>query len=93
MPRSWPFLAGPRAHFHPMLLQELDHGADIGEPRHVVQRELAVGQQSRDHQRQRGVLGARDADLAFELTAALDTESVHGSSSRQILGRVTPRWP
>ncbi len=66
---------------------------DVGEPRHVVQRELAVGQQRRDHQRQRGVLGAGDADLALELAAALDAESVHGPSSRQILGRVTPRWP
>jgi len=58
-------LAGRRADLHAMLFQELQHGRDIGQPRHVVQGELLVAQERRHHERQGSVLGARDADLAF----------------------------
>ena len=40
----------------------------------------------------RGVLGAGDADLALELAATPDADSIHGRLP-QIFGKVTPRWP
>ena len=52
--------------------QQLDHGGDVLQMRHVRHRHRTVGQQAAGQNRQRGVLGARDADLALERDAAVD---------------------
>ena len=39
---------------------------DVGETRHVFEDQRLIGEQARDHQRQRGVLGAGDRDRAVE---------------------------
>ena len=45
--------------------------------RHVADRDRAVGQQRAGQDRQRGVLGARNPDLAVERHAAPDLQFVH----------------
>ena len=50
---------------------------DIGEARHVVERQRLIGQEAGDHQRQRGVLRPRDRDCPVERPAAEDANSVH----------------
>ncbi len=56
--------------------------ADVGEARHVVEDQGLLGEEARDHQRQRGVLGARDRDGAVERPAADDTNAIHFFSPR-----------
>jgi hypothetical protein len=53
---------------------------DIGQPRHVVENERFLGQQTRDHQRQRGILGARDGNGAVERASADDANAVHAKA-------------
>ena len=60
-----------------VLRQQQRHGGDVVEPRHVRQHQALVGQQAGGHQRQRGVLGAADDDLAGERPAAADANTVH----------------
>ena len=50
---------------------------DVGQPRHVVEDQRLVGQKARDHQRQRGVLGARDRDRAVQALTADNANSIH----------------
>ena len=52
---------------------------DVGKPRHVIEDQRLLGQKGCDHQRQRGILGARDRDGAVELVAAdgLDSMSTY----------------
>ena len=50
---------------------------DVGKARQVFQRQRLVGQQGRDHQRQRGVLGAGNRDDAVEPGAAADLDPIH----------------
>src|SRR5262249_52987451 len=52
----------------------------VGKPRHVVENERLVGEQARDHQRQGGVLGARDRDRSVEPLAPVDANAVHAPS-------------
>ena len=54
-------------------LQQLD----VGEPRRVVEDERVLGQKARDHQRQRGVLGARYRDRAVEALTTDDPNTIH----------------
>ena len=65
--------------------------ADVGEPRHVVEDQRLLGQQARDHQRQRGVLRARDRNGAVEAVAADDANAIHYHPSRSTPDR--PRLP
>src|SRR6185312_15803255 len=53
---------------------ELD---DVGEPRHVLEDQRVLGQQPGDHQRQRGVLGARDRNRPGEALTADNAYSIH----------------
>ena len=53
---------------------ELD---DVGETRHVVEDQRVLGQQAGDHQRQRGVLGARNRNGAVEPLPADDAYPIH----------------
>ena len=50
---------------------------DVGKPRHVVEHQGVFAQKPRDHQRQRGVLGARNRNRAVQLAAANDANAVH----------------
>ena len=50
---------------------------DVGQPRRVVEDQRVLGQKARDHQRQRGVLGARNRDRAVEALTADNTNSIH----------------
>ena len=63
-----------------MIAEDALQQAHVGEPRNVVEDERLVGEQARDHQRQRGVLGARDRDRAVELRAARDANAIHAPS-------------
>ena len=54
---------------------------DVGETRHVFQRQRVLGQQRGDHQRQRGVLGARNRDDAVQRAAAGNLDAIHLSPS------------
>ena len=49
---------------------------DVGKPRHIVEDERLVGEETRDHQRQRSVLRARDRDRAVERPAADNANSI-----------------
>ena len=51
----------------------------IGEARQVFQGERFLGQEARDHQRQRGVLGAGNPDFAVQPRPASDLNPVHDS--------------
>ena len=79
----WPSylrLARPLAADHDVdavIAEDALQQADVGEPRHVVEDERLIGQQARDHQRQRGVLGAGDRDGAVERPAADDANAIH----------------
>ena len=57
---------------------------DVGETRHVFEDQRLLGEQARDHQRQRGVLGAGNRDRAVKRLAADDANAIHGNS---------PCWP
>jgi transcriptional regulator with GAF, ATPase, and Fis domain len=59
--------------------QELAHGANVRELRHVLERGGAARQQRSDQQRKRGILGAADRNLAREARAAFDDDLVHRS--------------
>ena len=50
---------------------------DVGQPRHIVEDQRVLGEQARDHERQRGVLGARYRDRAVEALPADDAYSIH----------------
>ena len=51
--------------------------SDVGQPRHVVEDERLVGQQTCDHQRERGVLRSRDRNDAVERPSPDDANSIH----------------
>ena len=61
--------------------------ADIGEMRHVVEDERILGQQAGDHQRQRGVLGARNRDDAGKRLAADNANTIHDAPLAAACGR------
>jgi hypothetical protein len=70
-------------YFDAVLRQQIGHGGDVGQVRHAVQTHLAIGQQRRCHQRQRGVLGAADADFALQALAAANANAIHDSFDPQ----------
>ena len=49
----------------------------VGEPRHIVEDHGLRRQQARDHQRQGGVLGARNRNGAVQRRAADDADTIH----------------
>ena len=57
--------------------EQLDHGGDILQVRHIADRHRLGGEQRRGEDRQSGVLGARHPDLALERGAARDLQLVH----------------
>src|SRR5262249_11177570 len=58
-----------------------------GQPRHVLENKRLVGEQTRDHQRQRCVLGARNRDRAIELSAAADANAIHRPLAFVLVGK------
>src|SRR5260221_9838300 len=50
---------------------------DVGKPRHVVEDQRLLGQQPGDHQRQCGILRARDGNGAVERASADNPNAVH----------------
>ena len=70
------------------LAQQLDHRVDVAEPRHALERGLALGHQAGRQDRQGAVLAAGDLDFALEAIAAADEKAVHFGPS---LARGPPR--
>ncbi len=50
---------------------------DVGQARDVLEDQGILGQQTRDHQRERCVLGARNRDRAAQTLSADDAYSIH----------------
>ncbi|MCY1537361.1 hypothetical protein D9M68_728520 [compost metagenome] len=63
------------AHAHQA--QQLERGAHVLQVGHVIQRDGIGREQACAQDRQRGILGARNADFAPQRTVALDLEFVH----------------
>jgi hypothetical protein len=63
-----------------VIAQDALQQAHIGEPRDIVENQRLIGEQARDHQRQGGVLGARDRDCSVEPLAAGDADAIHSPS-------------
>ncbi len=57
-----------------MVAEDAFQERHIGKARHVIERQGLVGQEARDHQRQRGVFRPRDRDRAVEPAAADECE-------------------
>jgi hypothetical protein len=57
--------------------QDADQRFDVGQMRHVFQRQRVVGEQARDHQRQAGVLRAGNRNDAVKRIAAGNPDLVH----------------
>ncbi len=53
-----------------MIAENANQLLDVGQMRHVLERQRVVGQKRGDHQRQGRVLGARDRDRPVEGVAA-----------------------
>ena len=64
---------------HPHAAEQLHGGGDVLQVGDVSHLDRAVGEQGGGEDRQRGVLGARDADLAFEGDPAGDDELIHSA--------------
>ena len=60
-----------------MVAEDADELLDIGQMRHVLQRQRLRRQQRGDHQRQRRVLGPGNRNGARQLVAADDPDSIH----------------
>ena len=54
---------------------------DVGERRHVLQAQGFAGEQRGDHQRQGGVLGARDRDGPVQALPPDDANAIHACST------------
>src|SRR5271155_1986586 len=73
-------LARPLAIDRPVdavVAEDLDELADVSQPRQILQRQRLIGQQRRDHQRQRGVLGPRNRNRALQLGAPANLYAIH----------------
>ena len=83
-------LAGPLAADHDVdavIAEDALQEHDVGEPRHIVENERLLGEEARDHQRERGVLGSRDRYRAGETPPTDDANTVHCHPSGPIPGR------
>ncbi len=89
-------VAGPLARGHDIdavIAEDALQLRDIGKPRHVVENKGFLGEQPRDHQRQRGILRARNRNGAVERASADNPNAVHATPlllCRTYGGRETP---
>ena len=65
-----------------VILEDLFELLDVGEARHVAERERFGGEERRDHQRQGGVFGAGNGDFAPKLVATNDADAIHELSPK-----------
>ena len=71
-------LASPvHRHIDPVIAENADQLLDIGEMRHVFERQRIAGHERGDHQRQGRVLGAGNRNGADERLAAHNPDSIH----------------
>src|SRR5205807_2371531 len=61
----------------PVIAEDALQLRHVGEARHILENEYAIGQKRGDHQRQGGVLGARDRKRAPKRSAADDAYAIH----------------
>ena len=66
------------------VVEQAAHVADVGQVGDVAEDDGLIGEQGGGHQRQRGVLGALDGELAFEAVAAVNLKTIHGSASLRV---------
>lgn len=64
-----------------VIAQDADQLLDIGQMRHVFQRQRVVGQKRGDHQGQRRVFRTRDRNASGELVAPDNSDAIHGRTS------------
>ena len=64
-----------------VIAEDADQLLDIGQMRHVLQRQRVVGQQRGDHQRQCCVFRAGDRNASGELVAADNSDAIHWRTS------------
>ena len=60
--------------------QQLRHEGDVGQPRHIAERQRLAREQACGHQRQRRVLGAADGNFALQPGAASYANAIHDPS-------------
>ncbi len=60
-----------------VIAEDADQQLDIGQMRHVFERQRIAGQQRGDHQRQGGILGAGNRNDAVELITADNSDTIH----------------
>ena len=60
-----------------MIAEDAGEQRDVGETRHVGERQNILGEEARDHQGQRRVLGAGNGNDAVERLAACDLDPIH----------------
>ena len=60
-----------------MIAENVSELADVGETREIFQSQRLLGEQRRDHQRQRGVLRARNRNGAVEGRPAANLYAIH----------------
>ena len=65
-----------------VILEDLFELLDVGEARHVFEHQRLGRQKRGDHQRQGGVLGARNGDLAPQFVATDETDAIHEISPK-----------
>jgi hypothetical protein len=63
-----------------VIAENADQLLDIGQMRHVFERQRIVGEQRSDHQGKRCVLRARDRDGSGQLVAADNSDAIHWPS-------------
>ena len=63
-----------------MIAENADELFDVGQMRHIFERQRIVRQQRRDHQRQSRILGAGNRNDAIELVTANNLDAIHNVS-------------
>ena len=61
---------------HAVIAKDVLQEADVREARHVVEDQLLLAKQARDHERQGGILRPRNGDRAVQGAAAVDPDAV-----------------
>jgi hypothetical protein len=65
-------------HVDAVIAENAQQLLDVGQMRHVFERQRIAGQQRGDHQRQGGILGAGNRNDAIQLITADNSDTIHG---------------